>query len=183
LQGFLLQVEVSQMHEACEPNAVVDLLDAELASRVRGCAIRPRAGRTSKRRSTAIELLCARRKQCARPAMRMTIGCIGDAVPPHCLRFLGMPDRLLLQPIAEVSGRPCHFAFVPIGKIRSSIDFSLSLQRFLLRVEPHDVQRCQQAHSRGQEHHCQQGWGGVRLGQNHARDRGQQCPAADRQRS
>ena len=68
-------------------------------------------------------------------------------------------------------------------KIHSSIDLSRSLQRFLLRVAPHDVQRCQQAHSRGQEHHCQQGWGGVRLGQNHARNRGQECPAADRQRS
>ena len=32
LQGFLLQVELSQfiMHEADEPNAVVDLLDAKL---------------------------------------------------------------------------------------------------------------------------------------------------------
>jgi hypothetical protein len=32
LQGFLLQVEVSQIivHEAEEPNAVVDFLDAEL---------------------------------------------------------------------------------------------------------------------------------------------------------
>jgi hypothetical protein len=32
LQGFLLQVEISQiiMHEADEPNAVVDFLDAEL---------------------------------------------------------------------------------------------------------------------------------------------------------
>jgi hypothetical protein len=31
LQGFLLQVEVSQIivHEADEPNAVIDLLDAE----------------------------------------------------------------------------------------------------------------------------------------------------------
>jgi hypothetical protein len=35
------------------------------ASRVRGCAIRPRAARASKRRSTAIELFCALRKQCA----------------------------------------------------------------------------------------------------------------------
>ena len=59
------------------------------ASRVRGCAIRPRAGRASKRRSTAIELFCAPRKQCARPAMRMTIGCIGDAVHRIVLRFWG----------------------------------------------------------------------------------------------
>jgi hypothetical protein len=66
------------------------------ASRVRGCAIRPRAARASKRRSTAIELFCALRKQCARPAMRMTIGCTGDAVHRIVLRFLGMPDRLLL---------------------------------------------------------------------------------------
>jgi hypothetical protein len=31
LQGFLLQVEVSEIivHEACEPNAIVDFLDAE----------------------------------------------------------------------------------------------------------------------------------------------------------
>jgi hypothetical protein len=32
LQGLLLQVEVTEIvvHEACEPNALVDLLDAEL---------------------------------------------------------------------------------------------------------------------------------------------------------
>jgi len=32
LQGFLLQVEISKIivHEACEPNAIVDFLDAEL---------------------------------------------------------------------------------------------------------------------------------------------------------
>ena len=31
MQGFLLQVEVSEIivHEACEPNAIVDFLDAE----------------------------------------------------------------------------------------------------------------------------------------------------------
>jgi hypothetical protein len=31
LQSFLLQVEVSEIvvHEACEPNAVIDLFDAE----------------------------------------------------------------------------------------------------------------------------------------------------------
>ncbi|WP_170991637.1 MULTISPECIES: hypothetical protein [Bradyrhizobium] len=33
MQGFLLQVEVSKIivHEACEPNAVIDFLAAELA--------------------------------------------------------------------------------------------------------------------------------------------------------
>ena len=41
LQGFLLQVEVAEIivHEACEPNALVDLLDAgSLASQHGGDA-------------------------------------------------------------------------------------------------------------------------------------------------
>jgi hypothetical protein len=38
LQGFLLQVEVSKIivHEAGEPNAVVDFLDAELVASQHG---------------------------------------------------------------------------------------------------------------------------------------------------
>jgi hypothetical protein len=40
LQGFLLQVEISQIivHEADEPNAVVDLLDAEFLTSQHGTA-------------------------------------------------------------------------------------------------------------------------------------------------
>jgi hypothetical protein len=45
LQGFLLQVEISQIivHEACEPNAVVDFLDAELLAGQDGRDIDPLA--------------------------------------------------------------------------------------------------------------------------------------------
>jgi hypothetical protein len=43
LQGFLLQVEVSQImvHEAGEPNTVVDFLDAELLSSQHGGEVDP----------------------------------------------------------------------------------------------------------------------------------------------
>jgi hypothetical protein len=45
LQGFLLQVEVSQiiMHEADEPNAVVDFLDAESLAGQHGRDVDPLA--------------------------------------------------------------------------------------------------------------------------------------------
>jgi hypothetical protein len=45
LQGFLLQVEVSEivMHEADEPNAVIDFLDAESLTGERGRDVDPLA--------------------------------------------------------------------------------------------------------------------------------------------
>jgi len=45
LQGFLLQVEISQIivHEADEPNAVVDLLDAESLTSQHGGDVDPLA--------------------------------------------------------------------------------------------------------------------------------------------
>ena len=45
MQGFLLQVEVSKIivHEAGEPNAVVDRLDAELLARQHGRDVDPLA--------------------------------------------------------------------------------------------------------------------------------------------
>jgi hypothetical protein len=45
LQGFLFQVEVSEIivHEACEPNAVVDFLDAEFLTGQHGGDVDPLA--------------------------------------------------------------------------------------------------------------------------------------------
>ena len=45
MQGFLLQVEISEiiMHEADEPNAVVDFLDAELLACQHGRDVDPLA--------------------------------------------------------------------------------------------------------------------------------------------
>nr|WP_194295367.1 hypothetical protein [Bradyrhizobium brasilense] len=45
MQGFLLQVEVSQIivHEADEPNAVIDFLDAELLAGQHGGDVDPLA--------------------------------------------------------------------------------------------------------------------------------------------
>ena len=45
MQGFLLQVEVSKIivHEACEPNALVDLLDAEFLAGQHGRDVDPLA--------------------------------------------------------------------------------------------------------------------------------------------
>ena len=45
MQGFLLQVEVSEIivHEACEPNAVIDLLDAEFLASQHGGDVDPLA--------------------------------------------------------------------------------------------------------------------------------------------
>jgi hypothetical protein len=59
LQGFLLQIEVSQIvvHEADEPNAVVDLFDAKLLSGQHSGEIDPlrhRGLRTHRRRIDAV---------------------------------------------------------------------------------------------------------------------------------
>ena len=43
MQGFLLEVEVSKIivHEACEPNALVDFLDAEFLAGQHGGDVDP----------------------------------------------------------------------------------------------------------------------------------------------